>query len=134
MRNSKGFTLIELLVVIAIIALLMSVVVPSLKKAKDAARMIICANNQKQLVTGVLAYQSDNGGNLPPSVLGRRTSSNYWECNGIWTMPGRLNYHSENSIGGGARDGLAGGGGSVSIFWAIIRLPVSIIVRWHVRI
>jgi prepilin-type N-terminal cleavage/methylation domain-containing protein len=105
--NAKGFTLIELLIVIAVIAFLISIVVPALRKAKDAARIVICANNQKQLIYGVLTYQSNNTGLLPPSVLGR--TSNYWECDGFWTNPSHLNYHSEKSIGSGQRDGLAGG-------------------------
>ena len=64
--NRKGFTLIELLVVIAVIALLLSVIVPSLRKAKDAARMALCANNQHQTLTGLFAYASDHKGFYPP--------------------------------------------------------------------
>ncbi len=109
MSNKKGFTLIELLVVIAIIGLLMAIILPSLKKAKSAAMMVICSSNQKQLVYGVIAYRPDNDSQMPPSVLGQRKSNNYWECNGFWTMPGRLNYHSERNIQGGSPNGLAGG-------------------------
>jgi prepilin-type N-terminal cleavage/methylation domain-containing protein len=60
----KGFTLIELLVVIAIIALLLSIIVPSLHKAKDAARRVVCASNLHQWSTILASYQTDNNGRL----------------------------------------------------------------------
>ena len=56
----SGFTLIELLVVIAIIALLLSVVVPSLSIAKESARMVVCKSNLKQIVTGANLWSYDN--------------------------------------------------------------------------
>lgn len=65
MKNKKGFTLIELLVVIAIIALLLSIIMPALGKAKSYAEEIICKNNlhQYQLVTEM--YTTENNDLLP---------------------------------------------------------------------
>jgi prepilin-type N-terminal cleavage/methylation domain-containing protein len=59
-----GFTLIELLVVIAIIALLLSVLVPALKRAKDAAKVAVCLSSVKQLTLAWVAYTGDNNGEL----------------------------------------------------------------------
>ncbi len=57
----KAFTLIELLVVIAIIALLMSILVPSLNRAKQAAYAIKCAAGAKNVGTAVVTYVGENG-------------------------------------------------------------------------
>jgi prepilin-type N-terminal cleavage/methylation domain-containing protein len=59
--NKKAFTLIELLVVIAIIALLLSIVTPSLRKARDYARKLICQSNMRQIGVAIGAYQSQFG-------------------------------------------------------------------------
>lgn len=60
MHVKKGFTLIELLVVIAIIALLLSIIMPSLKIAKERAMEILCENNIRQFGIGMNLYCSDN--------------------------------------------------------------------------
>ena len=60
----KGFTLIELLVVIAIIALLMSIVTPAMRKAKEYARKIMCQSNYKQIGLALGSYEAHTGYNF----------------------------------------------------------------------
>lgn len=63
-KRKSAFTLIELLVVISIIAILMAIMVPSLKKARDAAKRSVCMAHQKSLTQSWFAYAADNRGKL----------------------------------------------------------------------
>jgi prepilin-type N-terminal cleavage/methylation domain-containing protein len=60
-----GFTLVELLVVISIIALLMSIMIPALRKAKSQARNLICSTNMHNWGIAISAYAAGNDGFFP---------------------------------------------------------------------
>lgn len=69
MKSRRAFTLIELLVVVAIVALLASMLVPSLSAARERARLSVCASNVRQVNLANLIYAHENGGRACPGAL-----------------------------------------------------------------
>jgi prepilin-type N-terminal cleavage/methylation domain-containing protein/prepilin-type processing-associated H-X9-DG protein len=66
--KSKAFTLVELLVVISIIALLLSMLMPALNKARQSAKSVVCKNNLRQLSIYGSMYQQNNDGFIVSGV------------------------------------------------------------------
>lgn len=77
--RKKGFTLIELLVVIAIIAMLLAIILPSLKKAKQMAKDVICKSNLKQWGVVLRMYGEDSNGRVM-SVRNTGASDSWMEA------------------------------------------------------
>lgn len=93
-RARRAFTLIELLVVIAVLAMLMTLLLPALQRARKQARAVVCQANLRQWGTFMAMSVNDNGGSFwspdwggPRDVYGPGAYTRpYW---GLWNLSGR---------------------------------------------
>ena len=112
----SGFTLIELLVVVSIIALLVSILMPALGRARDQAKTVKCAAQMRQYAVGVYMYATDNGhipwygwawdpsnGNIPNKDIWEKEQSSYW-YNAINTYMQAAQGVDYDATGGKIRD------------------------------
>ncbi len=81
-----GFTLIELLVVVAIIALLVSILLPSLNKAREQAKLTVCLANLHQMSIAFYAYANENKDFLPYELAYGTAPHNWW--GEVGSLPG----------------------------------------------
>jgi prepilin-type N-terminal cleavage/methylation domain-containing protein/prepilin-type processing-associated H-X9-DG protein len=88
-KHRKGFTLVELLIVIGIIAVLISVLLPALARARESAAQIKCAANLRSIGQGILTYASENKGALPFAYMYRNTTID--PATGVQTPTGAAN-------------------------------------------
>jgi prepilin-type N-terminal cleavage/methylation domain-containing protein/prepilin-type processing-associated H-X9-DG protein len=84
-RHRHGFTLIELLVVIAIIALLLAILLPSLQKAREIARIAVCATQEKNLHSAFMMYTEAFDQFAPAMTCG---GSGWWASDNVLKPPG----------------------------------------------
>src|SRR5687767_13506568 len=83
-RRAAAFTLVELLVVIGIIAVLISILLPSLQAARRQASMVQCQSNMRQIAMALMMYIDANKGRFPPATVPNSANVEASFPNGWW--------------------------------------------------
>ena len=94
--NKKWFTLLELMVVIAIIGILITMLLPSLSKARAQAQAAVCISNQKQLFIVTNFFMNSYGGKIPPITNGNNSTeapyTDMWNSSGAYSGNTKAKY------------------------------------------
>jgi len=85
-KGRSGFTLIELLVVVAIIALLISILLPSLARARELAKRTTCAANMSGMGKGLHTYSNDGNQGMPVAACAKPTSGTVVNGNNVYVQ------------------------------------------------
>lgn len=101
-RPRRGFTLIEILVVVAIIALLVSILIPSLKNAREQAHVLVCKTRLNQLYNGHVFYAQESRGVFPHWSWWLFDGFNHMKAKstfspGVWAISGGKRFPDANS-------------------------------------
>ena len=83
-RDATGFTIVELLVVVTIMAVLLTILVPTVSKARTAARTLMCATNERALAMGMFFYQNDNKQIMPAAPTAPSANLVSGQCNSLY--------------------------------------------------
>lgn len=85
-RRRTGFTLIEVLVVVAIIALLVSILLPSLARARRQTRWTVCGSNLHQIGVALMLYQQTYKAFPPQAMINVNSTTGMGEAFGLWSV------------------------------------------------
>lgn len=130
--RGSAFTLIELLVVISIIALLLSILLPVLRNAREASKGVVCLSNLKQIGLGTMLYAGDNNSVLYESYTkytgGSQMSPNWWPMKmameGYLPDPGnyRASSAAESFWNCPVAEDYARSNGANEVYWTYLRM------------
>jgi len=123
-KGRSGFTLIELLVVVAIIALLISILLPSLARARELAKRTTCAANMSGMGKGLHTYSNDNNQGMPVSAYRKVTTVNIGAVNYVQMIGSKRGMALQPAMGEIILDSPAGNGINISTvrnLWTLVR-------------